>query len=261
MRSGSDNKGRAKGRQVYLGGYESEVHAARAFDRAAIKYWGLQTALNFPVDDYAAEMPMIHGLTTEELVAHLRRMSSGVARGTSTFRGVTRHHEHGRWEARIGRVAGNKYLYLGTFTSEEDAAKAYDIAALKHRGVKAVTNFNVCYYDVEAISLGTLTPEMAPSTVLTAPGSLAAGRPPRARAARQVKAEESEEEDSEEEDDTPIAPVVTARGRQTKPTSKVGALIAAKEVGQPSPARVAGTCVIDCDRCWMNQCLSLSSPF
>lgn len=26
-----------------------------------------------------------------------------------------RHHHNGRWEARIGRVLGNKYLYLGTF--------------------------------------------------------------------------------------------------------------------------------------------------
>ena len=36
-------------------------------------------------------------------------------RGQSKYRGVTRHHQQGRWEARIGRVRGNKYLYLGTF--------------------------------------------------------------------------------------------------------------------------------------------------
>lgn len=29
---------------------------------------------------------------------------------------VCRHHQHGRWQARIGRVAGNKDLYLGTFS-------------------------------------------------------------------------------------------------------------------------------------------------
>lgn len=27
----------------------------------------------------------------------------------------SRHHHNGRWEARIGRVFGNKYLYLGTY--------------------------------------------------------------------------------------------------------------------------------------------------
>ena len=27
-----------------------------------------------------------------------------------------RHHHNGRWEARIGRIFGNKYLYLGTYS-------------------------------------------------------------------------------------------------------------------------------------------------
>jgi hypothetical protein len=44
------------------------------------------------------------------------RKSSGFSRGASMYRGVTRHHQHGRWQARIGRVSGNKDLYLGTFS-------------------------------------------------------------------------------------------------------------------------------------------------
>ena len=67
------------------------------------------------------------------------------------YRGVTRHHQQGRWQARIGRVAGNKDLYLGTFATEEEAAEAYDIAAIKFRGINAVTNFEMNRYDVEAI--------------------------------------------------------------------------------------------------------------
>lgn len=43
------------------------------------------------------------------------RKSSGFSRGVSKYRGVARHHHNGRWEARIGRVFGNKYLYLGTY--------------------------------------------------------------------------------------------------------------------------------------------------
>lgn len=43
------------------------------------------------------------------------RKSSGFSRGVSKYRGVAKHHQNGRWEARIGRVFGNKYLYLGTY--------------------------------------------------------------------------------------------------------------------------------------------------
>lgn len=45
-------------------------------------------------------------------------------RGQSQYRGVTRHHQHGKWESRIGKVDGSRYLYLGTYDTAGKAAKA-----------------------------------------------------------------------------------------------------------------------------------------
>ncbi|KAK1323499.1 AP2-like ethylene-responsive transcription factor AIL6 [Acorus calamus] len=129
-----------------------EDKAARAYDLAALKYWGLTATTNFPASNYSKEIEEMKHMTRQEFIAALRRRSSGFSRGASIYRGVTRHHQQGRWQARIGRVAGNKDLYLGTFATEEEAAEAYDIAAIKFRGVNAVTNFEVSRYNMEAIA-------------------------------------------------------------------------------------------------------------
>ncbi|KQJ98420.1 hypothetical protein BRADI_3g36820v3 [Brachypodium distachyon] len=88
----------------------------------------------------------MEGQSREEYIGSLRRKSTGFSRGVSKYRGVARHHHNGKWEARIGRVYGNKYLYLGTYGTQEEAAMAYDIAAIEHRGLNAVTNFDVSRY-------------------------------------------------------------------------------------------------------------------
>uniref|UniRef100_A0A9I9CXJ7 AP2/ERF domain-containing protein n=1 Tax=Cucumis melo TaxID=3656 RepID=A0A9I9CXJ7_CUCME len=110
-----------KGKQ---GAYDEEESAARAYDLAALKYWGVTTITNFPISEYEKEIEIMQTMTKEEYLASLRRKSSGFSRGT-----------------------------------QEEAARAYDMAAIEYRGINAVTNFDWSNY------MAWLKPPPPPSTV------------------------------------------------------------------------------------------------
>ncbi|WZN62099.1 AP2-like ethylene-responsive transcription factor [Chloropicon roscoffensis] len=138
---------RETGKQVYLGGYELEEHAAEAYDVAALKCKGHKVKTNFETSKYGELLQYMDTITLDELVMAVRRQSQGFARGSSKFRGVTRH-PNGRWEARIG-MPGSKHIYLGLYNDEAEAAKAYDKALVKLRGPAAATNFAMSEYHEE----------------------------------------------------------------------------------------------------------------
>lgn len=58
---------------------------------------------------------------------------------TSGFKGVYFKRDANGWIAKI--VVRGKFIYLGRFASAEDAARAYDAAALEHFGEFARINF------------------------------------------------------------------------------------------------------------------------
>lgn len=75
------------------------------------------------------------------VATHSQNLSSSrIARGESRFRGVSRNGESRKpWVARV-RIEGRS-VYLGRFSSEEEAARLYDQTVRELRGEFAVVNF------------------------------------------------------------------------------------------------------------------------
>ncbi|CAA0814484.1 Ethylene-responsive transcription factor RAP2-7 [Striga hermonthica] len=119
------------GKQVYLGGFDTAHTAARAYDRAAIKFRGVDADINFTLSDYEEDMKQMKNLTKQEFVHILRRQSTGFPRGSSKYRDVTLH-KCGRLEARMGQFFGKK---------------PYNQAAFKCNGRETVTNVEPGNYE------------------------------------------------------------------------------------------------------------------
>lgn len=73
----------------------------------------------------------------------VREGNSAVRRRSSKYRGVTKHRRSGRWEAHIWIKDIGRQVYLGGYEIEEHAAEAYDVAALKCKGRRVKTNFDI----------------------------------------------------------------------------------------------------------------------
>ncbi len=67
--------------------------------------------------------------------------------GKSRFRGVSWRSRQSTWIAAI--KTDGKTTFLGSFANEEDAARAYDIAALTQHGPFAKTNFSTAVLSPE----------------------------------------------------------------------------------------------------------------
>lgn len=121
------------GRNVshHLGRWGSENDAARAYDRAALYYFGPTAALNFPRLRKRYRLATARVLRDEAHAEYKKTTSS-------RYRGVSRT-ARGKWAAGIGH--GHRRTSLGHFDDEEAAAHAYDRAARRLHGAKAKLNF------------------------------------------------------------------------------------------------------------------------
>ncbi|MBA0830137.1 hypothetical protein Goarm_014682, partial [Gossypium armourianum] len=135
----------------FAGGYDDEVSAARAYDLAALKLWGELAPLNFPISNYESDLVEMKLYSKHEYFRNIRRKSRGFSKGVSIYRGVSRNSDFKKWQARIGKGKDIKGIYLGTFDTEEEAARAYDVAAIRLKGANAITNFDINEYDLNDI--------------------------------------------------------------------------------------------------------------
>lgn len=112
------------GKQVYIGQFPDLEHAARVQDGATRYYLGDTAPLNFPDSSVLFFDPTQRPHAKQKLAS-------------SHYRGVEK--QGNRWRARI--EAEKQRIGLGFFLDEESAARAYDVAARKYFGSRAVLNF------------------------------------------------------------------------------------------------------------------------
>ena len=117
-------------RRNYLGAFQDEVEAARAYDKRARQLYGAAAQLNFPragekkgavlhrVDDALRARASVTNAEVEK-----RKRQNKAA---SMYRGVSWHKQRCKWVAHISHE--NFTQNLGHFVEEADAARAYDAA-------------------------------------------------------------------------------------------------------------------------------------
>jgi hypothetical protein len=114
-------------RQRRIGSYASEDDAARAYDCAAVQARGPGAQRNFPGEDIS-ELPATVGEERKQRIS-------------SHYVGVSWCKASSSWIVRLWDPQTKRQRHIGRYASEEDAARAYDCAAVQARGPGVERNF------------------------------------------------------------------------------------------------------------------------
>ncbi|GIL94369.1 hypothetical protein Vretimale_593, partial [Volvox reticuliferus] len=177
-------------RARHIGSYESEEDAARAYDKEALRMLGPEAGLNFreSAADYLAEI----GADGVPEGTHNSN------KGSSQYRGVSWHERSQRWEVRVW--GGGKQHFIGSFTEEVEAARAYDRAVLRLRGQDARSrsrmNFPLSDYNLDELGVAG-----DPSVFLGLAVGMRATPEPRGRKPGRRKRQRGDGDDSDSEEE------------------------------------------------------------
>ncbi|GAB4816114.1 hypothetical protein N2152v2_003160 [Parachlorella kessleri] len=163
----------------HIGYFDSEEAAAKAWDLAALKHYGLswKAKLNMPdvtvplFKQHSQEAPAA-GAGPGGKEAGSAQDSTPAPRASRQYRGV--QQENKRFKAVV--QTKNSKIVVGVFDTAEEAARAYDRESLRLNGRGAITNFPLSDYSPEldrwqeAYFLATATP--SPGPLLASPSSL-----------------------------------------------------------------------------------------
>lgn len=113
------------GEQITLGRFPTAEEASLAYEEAARRYHG-----EFA---YVHSVNSVPGVPSEEAMVVVERPTF-----SSKYRGVSWKKQRKTWVASI--VVAGRQKHLGVFATEQDAARAYNAAAIEHYGDKAILN-------------------------------------------------------------------------------------------------------------------------
>lgn len=121
------------GKKIHLGYSDSEDEAAKIYNRASLEYFGKYSYQNIIGANNNTEN--IDKKSKQKNVPQKQNFNRRSASYSSSYMGVSWHKRDKKWRASI------KGKYIGSFKTEEAAAKAYDQKAYELYEDKAILNF------------------------------------------------------------------------------------------------------------------------
>ena len=118
------------GKQQWVGYFEKEIDAAKAYDKVMAYYNADVHKMNFAID--LAEAP-------NNIRRRIRVAGKIKRKASSIYLGVHYSDRLHKWKAEISH--NKQCIHIGFFNSETEAASAYDKVARYYHGENAVTNF------------------------------------------------------------------------------------------------------------------------